>query len=127
MCILGVVMLPKRRGIVSQGKTSPMEAGWQRVARKSDLAEGEVLGATIGDKQIAVYLIEGEVYATDNICTHAYACLSDGYLEDSIIECPLHAGRFDVKTGKALGPPVTKDIAVFPAKIEGDEIFVKLD
>jgi nitrite reductase/ring-hydroxylating ferredoxin subunit len=99
---------------------------WHKVAQKSALAEGEVLGATIGDKQVAVYLIGGEVLATDNICTHAYACLSDGYLEDGIIECPLHAGRFEVKTGKALGAPVTENIAVYQVKLEGDDILVKL-
>jgi 3-phenylpropionate/trans-cinnamate dioxygenase ferredoxin subunit len=71
-------------------------------------------------------LIGGELYATDNICTHAYACLSDGYLEDGIIECPLHAGRFEVKTGKALGAPVTKDIELFSVKLEGDDVLVKL-
>ena len=99
---------------------------WHKVAKKSDIAEGEVLGATIGDKQVAVYLIGGEMLATDNICTHAYACLSDGYLEDGIIECPLHAGRFEVKTGKALGAPVTENIAVYQVKLEGDDILVKL-
>jgi nitrite reductase/ring-hydroxylating ferredoxin subunit len=103
-----------------------MEEGWHKVAGKSEVAEGEVLGTTIGDKQVAVYMIGGELYATDNICTHAYACLSDGYLEDGIIECPLHAGRFEVKTGKALGSPVTQDVAVFPVKLVGDDIMVKL-
>jgi nitrite reductase/ring-hydroxylating ferredoxin subunit len=104
-----------------------MAEGWHKVARKSELAEGEMVGAAVGEKQVAVYLIGGEFYATDNICTHAYACLTDGYLEDGIIECPLHAGRFEVKTGKALGAPVTKDIAVFPVKLEGDDVLVKLD
>ena len=99
---------------------------WHKVAKKGDLGEGEVLGATIGDKQVAVYLIGGALLATDNICTHAYACLSDGYLEDGIIECPLHAGRFEVKTGKALGAPVTENIAVYQVKLEGDDILVKL-
>ena len=103
-----------------------MAKGWHKVAGKSELAEGEVLGVSVDDKQIAVYLVGGEIYATDNICTHAYACLSDGYLEDGIIECPLHAGRFEVKTGKALGAPVTKDIDVFPVKLEGDDVLVKL-
>ena len=103
-----------------------MAEDWHKVARRSELAEGEIASATVGDKQIAIYLIGGEVYATDNICTHAYACLSDGYLEDGIIECPLHAGRFEVKTGKALGAPVTVDIAVFAVKLEGDDVLVKL-
>src|SRR5260221_14570425 len=112
--------------IQSEGNAGPMEAGWHKVASKSARGEGEVTGAVIGDRQVAVYLLDGEIYATDNICTHAYACLSDGYLEDGIIECPLHAGRFEVKTGKALGSPVTKDIETFPVKLDGDDVLVKL-
>jgi nitrite reductase/ring-hydroxylating ferredoxin subunit len=103
-----------------------MAEDWHKVARRSELAEGEVAGVSVGDKQVALYVIGGEVHATDNICTHAFACLSDGYLEDGIIECPLHAGRFEVKTGKALGAPVTQDIAVYPIKIEGDDVLVKI-
>jgi nitrite reductase/ring-hydroxylating ferredoxin subunit len=103
-----------------------MAEDWHKVARRSELAEGEVLGVSVGDKQVALYLLGGEVHATDNICTHAYACLSDGYLDDGVIECPLHAGRFEVKTGKALGAPVTQDIAVYPVKVEGDDVLVKL-
>jgi naphthalene 1,2-dioxygenase system ferredoxin subunit len=61
------------------------------------------------------------------VCTHAYARLSDGWLDKSEIECPLHAGRFDVKTGKALCPPVTEDIKTYPVRLVGDEIQIKLD
>ena len=103
-----------------------MAEEWHKVARRSELAEGDVMGVSVGDKQVALYLIGGTVHATDNVCTHAYACLSDGYLEDGVIECPLHAGRFEVKTGKALGAPVTQDIAVFPVKVEGDDVLVKI-
>jgi nitrite reductase/ring-hydroxylating ferredoxin subunit len=67
-----------------------------------------------------------EILATDNICTHAFALLSDGWLDGDCIECPLHAGRFDVRTGKALGPPVDEDIKVYPVRIVGDDIQVKL-
>ncbi|MBI3516841.1 MAG: non-heme iron oxygenase ferredoxin subunit [Proteobacteria bacterium] len=103
-----------------------MAEDWHKVARRSELAEGEIASATVGDKQVAIYLIDGEVHATDNICTHAFACLSDGYLENGIIECPLHAGRFEVKTGKALGAPVNVDIAVYAVKLVGDDVLVKL-
>jgi naphthalene 1,2-dioxygenase system ferredoxin subunit len=73
--------------------------GWVRVAGRGDLTAGEVIGVEAGGRSIAVYDCDGELFATDNICTHAYACLSDGWLEGSTIECPLHAARFDVRTG----------------------------
>ena len=96
-------------GIVaaSRNQESDMaEAGWVRVASVSDVAEGQVHAVRVGDREIAVYhLAGGDFRATDNICTHEYAMLSDGWLEDGCIECPLHAARFDVKTGKALCAP----------------------
>lgn len=102
------------------------EPEWVTVAQRSDLAEGEVLGVEVGDKPIALYNVDGEIHATDNICTHAFALLSDGWLDGECIECPLHAGRFDVRTGKALGPPVEEDIKVYPVRIVGDDVQIKL-
>lgn len=103
------------------------EAGWVRVAGKADVAEGQVLGVRLGDKEVAVYHLPGGEYrATDNICTHEYAQLSDGWLEDGCIECPLHAARFDVRTGKALCAPADVDLPVYELKVEGDDLMVKL-
>src|SRR5256886_10532787 len=95
------------------------DTGWVRAASRGKLGEGDVLGVLIGGKEIAIYDLDGTLYATDDICTHAYAKLSDGWLDKSEIECPLHAGRFDVKTGKALCPPVTDDIKTYPVRIVG--------
>src|SRR2546430_10537765 len=95
------------------------EAGWVKAASRGDLGVGDILGVIVAGKEIALYEIDGALYATDDICTHAYAKLSDGWLDKSEIECPLHAGRFDVKTGKALCPPVTDDIKTYPVRIVG--------
>jgi naphthalene 1,2-dioxygenase system ferredoxin subunit len=103
------------------------EQGWIKAANRGDLSEGEVLGVLVSGREIALYDLDGEVFATDDICTHAYAKLSDGWLDKGEIECPLHAGRFDAKTGKALCPPVTEDVKTYPVRIVGDDIQVKLD
>jgi nitrite reductase/ring-hydroxylating ferredoxin subunit len=100
---------------------------WVMAANRHDLAEDMVIGVEIGGEAIALYNLEGEIYATDNICSHAFALLSDGYLGDGTIECPLHAARFDVKTGKVLCAPATKDIRSYRTKLEGDDILVDLD
>ena len=102
------------------------EQGWMKAADRGALAEGEVLGVIVSGKEIALYDLDGELHATDDICTHAYAKLSDGWLDKGEIECPLHAGRFDVKTGKALCPPVTEDVKTYPVRLVGDEIQIKL-
>jgi naphthalene 1,2-dioxygenase ferredoxin component len=103
------------------------EYGWVKAAERSALADGEVIGVALSGRDIALYAVDGEVFATDNVCSHAYAQLSDGWLENGEIECPLHAGRFDVRTGKALCPPVTDPIKTYPVRIASDAIEVKLD
>ena len=69
----------------------------------------------------------GEIYATHGICTHALALLSEGWVEDGKIECPLHQGQFDIRTGKALCAPLTQDLRTYAVRLEGDNIFVDLD
>ena len=102
-------------------------AEWVRVAAAADVAEGNVLGLRVGERDIAIYHLPGGEYrASDNICTHEYALLSDGWLEDGCIECPLHAGRFDVRTGKAMCAPVDRDLEMFEVKVEGADLLVKL-
>jgi nitrite reductase/ring-hydroxylating ferredoxin subunit len=100
-------------------------ADWVRAAAKADVAEGKVLGVKVGGKDIAIYhLPGGEFRATENVCTHEYALLSEGWLENGCIECPLHAAQFDVRTGKALSTPADEDLKVFEVKVEGDTLMV---
>jgi naphthalene 1,2-dioxygenase system ferredoxin subunit len=98
---------------------------WISVADRSSLGADSVIGVKAGDLEVALYNIEGQLYATHNICTHAHAMLSDGWLDGDVIECPLHGGRFEVKTGKGLGAPITCDPKTFPVRVEGDAIQVK--
>ena len=103
------------------------DAGWVRVAATSEVAEGQVVAVRVGSREVALYHLPGGEYrATDNICTHEYAQLSDGWLEDGCIECPLHAARFDVRTGKALCAPAEESLQVFDLRVEGNDILVKV-
>jgi nitrite reductase/ring-hydroxylating ferredoxin subunit len=103
-----------------------MAENWITVTEKSRLGEGEMTDVTVGDRQIAIYNVDGELYATDNVCTHAFALLSDGWLDGDVIECPLHGGRFEVKTGKALGYPVEIDLKTYPIRILGDDVQINV-
>jgi len=103
------------------------QTGWARAVSCSELTPGEVLGVEVAGHSIALYDVDGSIFATDNICTHAYARLSDGWLDGELIECPLHAARFDVRTGKVLDPPATVDLKTYPVRVVDDEIQVKLD
>lgn len=97
---------------------------YQPVAKTSDVNPGAAKQVVIGKKEIAIYNLEGKYYATDDICTHAYASLADGYIDGDKIECPLHGGAFVISTGKACTAPCTEDLKVYPVKIENGQIFV---
>lgn len=95
-------------------------------ANLNDLSPDEPFAATIDNELIALYLVDGEVYATHNICTHQHALLSDGFLEDGCIECPLHQGKFDVKTGAALCAPVTTPVKTYKIQVDNGAVMVEL-
>ncbi|MEJ0011180.1 MAG: non-heme iron oxygenase ferredoxin subunit [Bauldia sp.] len=100
---------------------------WLMVAGVDGVIEGSVTTVTVGDREIALYHLPGDEFrASDNICTHEYARLSEGWLEDGAIECPLHAGRFDIRTGKGLCAPITNDLQVFEVKVMEGHIFIKM-
>ena len=99
---------------------------WHVAARSSDIKEGEVLGLNVNSLRIALYRIDGAVYATSNLCTHEFALLSDGYLEGDCIECPLHQALFHVPTGEVRSEPAEEPIQTYPAKEEGESIHVLL-
>ena len=99
---------------------------WITVADASAVAPGTVLGVRAGELDVALYNIDGQFYATHNTCTHALALLSEGWLEGEVIECPLHGGRFEVKTGKGLGAPVTCDVQTLPVRLAGNNLQINL-
>lgn len=104
------------------------EAGnWTRVAGVKQVPAGEMLGVSIGKRKIAIYHLEDDSWAaTDNVCSHAFALLTEGWLDGDSVECPLHSGRFDVRSGKGLCAPIDKDIATFPIRVEGADVFVSV-
>ena len=99
---------------------------WIRIASANDLQDDEAVGLEVRDTRIALYRSEGEFFATANRCTHAEAVMSEGFVEDGCIECPLHQARFDLRTGKALCAPATVDIKTYPVRREGDDIYIDL-
>ncbi|HEX5129740.1 MAG TPA: non-heme iron oxygenase ferredoxin subunit [Usitatibacter sp.] len=103
------------------------ERCWVRAVAKGDVEEEDLVGLKLEGRDIAVYNLGGRFYATDNICTHEHACLSEGFVIDDVIECPRHQGRFHIPTGAAKGAPVHVALKTYPVKIEGDYVFVELD
>ena len=99
---------------------------WTDVAAEADLREDDVIGVRAGGRDLALYRIAGQTYATDDRCTHGNARLCDGFLLGDEIECTLHQGRFDVRTGRAMCEPLAEDLRTWPVRIEGGRVWVAL-
>ena len=99
---------------------------WTDVAALGAVPEMCVVSISTHGLELALYEVDGEIYATDNLCTHGAGRMSDGFLEGREIECPLHQGRFDVCTGKAMCAPLTADIRTYPVQIKDQRIWIKL-
>ncbi len=99
-------------------------SGFVAVATLDDFAASDAIAVELGAKQIAIYLVEGQVFATDNRCSHGDARLCEGFVEGHEIECPHHQGRFDIRTGAATGAPAELPIATYPARLDGDQVLV---
>lgn len=103
-----------------------MTQQWIDVAAEDAVPDEDVVALAVQGRELAFYASEGEIFATDNICTHGQARLCDGFFEGGEIECPLHQGRFNVRSGKAMCAPLTQDLRVYPVKIENGRVFVDL-
>ena len=102
-------------------------AQWIDATAVDDVPADDVIGMLVAGRDIALYNAGGEIFATDNICTHGQARLCEGFLEGHEIECPLHQGRFDVRTGQPSCAPVTEAIRSYPVRVEGGRVFLALD
>jgi 3-phenylpropionate/trans-cinnamate dioxygenase ferredoxin subunit len=99
---------------------------WHRVANIADLVDGAPYPVTVDDTAIALYQIEGALYAVSDICTHEYVRLSGGALDGTTITCPLHHACFDIATGRCLARPAETDLAIYPVRRDGNAILVRL-
>jgi len=102
-----------------------------RVADKAELPVNKMILVVVGGKEVLLANIDGSYYAIANKCTHLGGSLSKGSLEGSIVTCPRHGARFDVKTGKAIADAKivfikmgVKDEESYSVKVEGTDIFV---
>ena len=98
-----------------------------KVCAAADVPEGSAKSFEVGNAMVAVYNVGGEFFATDNECTHGAASLADGILEDDIIECTLHFGAFNVKTGEAVQAPCFTPLRTYKVTVEGGNVMVDLD
>lgn len=99
---------------------------WKEVATTADISEYTSTARVEYEGQaVCIYQLEnGEFYASQDLCTHGNASLAEGYVEDHIIECPLHQGTFDIITGEALTAPCKLPLKTYHIKVEEGVIYL---
>jgi len=104
-----------------------MSGNWIEVCATDEIEEEDVIRFDIDGHTFAIYRsADNDFFATDGLCTHEKVHLADGLVMDDIIECPKHNGRFNYKTGKALGAPVCVDLNTWPVKVENGTVFIAI-
>ena len=96
------------------------------VAHVDEIPEGEIRGFAVAGKRIAVARCDGDFFAVDEICSHAHAYLSEGYVDTDVctVECPLHGASFSLKSGRVRALPATEPIETYPVEIIDDHVAV---
>jgi nitrite reductase/ring-hydroxylating ferredoxin subunit len=102
-------------------------AEFHKMAKADEVAPGEVKQYQVEGRPVALCNVNGELYALENICTHAFAYLSEGGLEGGQIRCPLHGAMFDVKSGEAKSLPAVKAVPTHEVKVEDGQVYVALN
>ena len=100
------------------------DPGFVKVAQVSEIKPGEMMAVEVDNEQVLLANVDGNIHAVDDVCSHAYASLSEGDLNGVEVECPLHGGSFNVTTGEVVGPPADEPVRVYKVQIEGDDILV---
>ena len=103
------------------------ESPWHDVAEAAAVPDGDIVAALVDGREIGLVRLGEALHAIDATCTHGNASLCGGFVEaDGSVECPLHQGRFDIATGRALCAPLTQDLVVHEVRVEDGRLLVRL-
>lgn len=99
-----------------------------RICGRSDVDSGQMLRLDLpGLPPLAAFNVNGEIHCTSNICTHQLAILTDGFFEADVVECPLHGGSFNVRTGAAVDFPCEKPLKTYRVTEVGEDLFIDVE
>ena len=80
----------------------------------------------VDGRPVALFKVAGTYYALDDTCTHSGGPLSEGFLENGLVECPWHGARFELATGRVVRPPAVQDVQRYPTRLDDSEILVEV-
>ena len=93
----------------------------------AEIAPGNAFKVETGDLVLAVFNVDGEYYVTDDLCTHGPGSLSEGYIEDDVVECNFHNGQFNIKTGEVVLPPCMIPVKTYKTLVENGRVFIETE
>ena len=97
---------------------------WKPVGAADAVKTDLPLGVDVDGKQVGIYRIDGTLYAVEDVCPHAYALLTEGFIEGDEVECPLHGALFHIPTGECRRDPGGRDLETFPVKEEDGTVYI---
>ena len=100
---------------------------WILACDSAQLQVGTMRRLELADEEIALYHLADGFFATSDTCTHARASLSEGSLRDCVVECPLHGGQFDARTGKAVKLPCVTALQTFATREKDGAVWVEIE
>ena len=99
-----------------------MREAWIEACAVADVQPESIFSGEANGSMVAIYVVDGAYCATDNICTHAFALLSDGRVDDYEVECPVHGARFRIDTGEVTQGPAECPLKTYQVRVVGDKI-----
>jgi len=102
---------------------SPPE-GFRRACLLDDVPDPGALRVEFDDIDVAIVRSDGDLFAIEDVCSHAEVALSEGEVEGAAIECWMHGSRFDLCSGAPTGPPATEPVDVFDVTVIDGVVYV---
>jgi 3-phenylpropionate/trans-cinnamate dioxygenase ferredoxin subunit len=98
-----------------------------RLCLLADVRDGSAVRVELSEVDVAVVRVGDEVFALEDVCSHAEFPLTEGEVDGETIECALHGSRFDLRTGKSLGPPATQPVRTYPVSVIDGDVFIDME
>jgi 3-phenylpropionate/trans-cinnamate dioxygenase ferredoxin component len=98
-----------------------------RACAATDVADGQAIRVEVDGLDVAIVRNGDDFYAIEDECSHAAVALSEGDVEGCEIECWMHGSRFDLRTGKPIGPPATEPVPIFAVQVDGTDVLIDID
>ena len=104
-----------------------MAEQWRCAGDSAQLSEDNPIEDRLDGVEVGIFRVGGQLYALENVCPHAYALLTQGFIDGETVECPLHEAVFHIPSGRCLKEPGGRDLKTYAVRLAGEEIQIKVE